>query len=146
MGTSGYISFIAGSQAKNAYSHYDSGPDDLGLTMLHWIRAASASPESLRTAISGLKVVSDDDGDQRAEGGQRRRRRARGGRSRPAPAVQRPERGRSGHGALLRRTQGTRARSWHAATSSTKTSRSDGTMRSTPMTRASPSITATKAK
>ena len=39
MGTSGYISFIAGSQAKNAYSHYDSGPDDLGLTMLHWIRA-----------------------------------------------------------------------------------------------------------
>ena len=67
MGTSGYISFIAGSQAKNAYSHYDSGPDDLGLTMLHWIRAASASPESLRTAISGLKVVSDDDGEPAVE-------------------------------------------------------------------------------
>jgi len=30
MGTSGYISFIADHQAKNAYSHYDSGPYDLG--------------------------------------------------------------------------------------------------------------------
>jgi hypothetical protein len=34
MGTSGYISFIAGGQAKRAYSHNDSGPGDLGLKVL----------------------------------------------------------------------------------------------------------------
>jgi hypothetical protein len=60
MGTSGYISFIADHQAKNAYSHYDSGPDDLGLKMLDWLRAASAQPEPLKTAIRGLRIVSDD--------------------------------------------------------------------------------------
>ena len=60
MGTSGYISFIADHQAKNAYSHLDSGPDDLGLKMLRWLRSASAQPEPLKAAIRGLKVVSDD--------------------------------------------------------------------------------------
>ena len=62
MGTSGYISFIVDGQAINAYSHLDSGPVPLGLTMLHWLRSASAQLEPLKTAIRGLTVVSDDDG------------------------------------------------------------------------------------
>src|SRR5262245_26829065 len=60
MGTSGYIIFVADSQTKNAYSHYDSGPDELGLKMLHWLRSASAKPELLTATITRLKVVSSD--------------------------------------------------------------------------------------
>jgi hypothetical protein len=60
--TKGSICFIADSEAKNSYSHWDSGPDELGLKVLHWLRSEVSQPEVLRTAIRGLKVVSDDDG------------------------------------------------------------------------------------
>jgi len=46
--------------AKNAYSHFDVGPDDLGIQMLHWLRSAISQPEPLKVAITRLKVVSDD--------------------------------------------------------------------------------------
>jgi len=59
MGTSGYISFIADNKAKNAYSHLDSGPDDLGVKTLQWLRSAITQPDWLKEAITGLKVVSD---------------------------------------------------------------------------------------
>src|SRR5258708_530799 len=60
MGTSGYISFIADNEAKNAYSHLDSGPDDIGIKMLHWLRSAIAQPDPLKEAITRLKVVSGE--------------------------------------------------------------------------------------
>ena len=60
MGTSGHISFIAGSDAKNAYSHLDSGPDELGIKVLHWLRSASCQPDLLKEAITRLKLVSED--------------------------------------------------------------------------------------
>jgi hypothetical protein len=62
MSTNGFISFIANSEAKNAYSHWDSGPYELGIKVLHWLGPASAQPDQLKAAITRLKVVSDDDG------------------------------------------------------------------------------------
>src|SRR5215470_13385601 len=50
MGTSGYISFIADNEVKNAYSHLDSGPYDLGVKMLQWLRSAIAQPDPLKQA------------------------------------------------------------------------------------------------
>jgi len=60
MGTSGHISFIADKEAKDAYNHLDSGPDELGITMLHWLRSAIARPNLLKEAITRLKLVSED--------------------------------------------------------------------------------------
>jgi hypothetical protein len=34
MSTNGFICFIAGSEFKNSYCHWDSGPGDLGLRVL----------------------------------------------------------------------------------------------------------------
>lgn len=62
MSTKGFISFIADSEAKNSYCHWDSGPDDLGLRVLRWLRPAVSQPGLLTTAITGLKVVSDANG------------------------------------------------------------------------------------
>jgi hypothetical protein len=61
MTTKGFVSFIAKGQAKNAYSHCDSGPDDLGIKVLHWLRSAATQPGPLAEAITRLKLVSDDD-------------------------------------------------------------------------------------
>jgi len=62
MSTKGFISFVAQGEAKNAYNHWDSGPDDLGIKVLHWLRSAAARPGPLAAAITSLKVVSDDSG------------------------------------------------------------------------------------
>ena len=55
--TSGYIRFVTNGQSKESYNHYDSMPDDLGITVLHWLRAASRDPDTLRQAITNLKLV-----------------------------------------------------------------------------------------
>jgi hypothetical protein len=60
--TKGFISFIAAGETKNSYSHWDSGPDELGLKVLRWLRSAASQPGLLATAIRELRVVSDTDG------------------------------------------------------------------------------------
>jgi len=55
--TSGYIRFVANGQTKDSYSHCDSMPYGLGITMLHWLRRASRDPGTLREAITSLKLV-----------------------------------------------------------------------------------------
>jgi hypothetical protein len=62
MSTEGFISFIASNEAKNSYSYWDSGPKDLGIKVLHWLRAESRQPDRLHAALTRLRVVSDDDG------------------------------------------------------------------------------------
>ena len=61
MSTNGFVRFIAKGEAKNAYNHFDSGPDDLGIKVLHWLRSAATQPGPLADAITRLKLVSDDD-------------------------------------------------------------------------------------
>lgn len=62
MSTSGFVIFVADNEAKTSYNHWDSGPRDLGIKMLRWLRAERDQPDRLRAAITSLKVVSDDDG------------------------------------------------------------------------------------
>ena len=62
MSTNGFISFIAHGEAKHAYCHWDSGPHDLGINVLTWLRSAAAQPERLKGSITALKVVRDFDG------------------------------------------------------------------------------------
>ena len=57
MSTNGFISFVANGESKHAYNHWDSGPDFLGRTVLHWLRLASREPDALRRAITNLKLV-----------------------------------------------------------------------------------------
>ena len=57
MSTSGYIRFVANGQTKDSYSHCDSMPYGLGITMLHWLRRASRDPDTMRQAITSLKLV-----------------------------------------------------------------------------------------
>jgi hypothetical protein len=59
MSTSGYIRFVANGQAKESYSHFDSMPYGIGITVLHWLRFASRDPAALREAITDLKLVGD---------------------------------------------------------------------------------------
>jgi len=61
MSTNGFITFTAGGRARNAYCHNDSGPGDLGILVLGWLRDAAARPGPLRAAILGLMVLSEDD-------------------------------------------------------------------------------------
>ena len=61
MSTNGFISFVAQGEAKNAYNHWDSGPEDLGINVLNWLRAAIATPEVLKAAIVALKVVDNEE-------------------------------------------------------------------------------------
>jgi hypothetical protein len=61
MSTNGFISFVAQGEAKNSYNHWDSGPDDLGIKVLHWLRPVATQPGPLAAAITSLKVVSDED-------------------------------------------------------------------------------------
>jgi len=60
MSTNGFISFIADGEARNAYNHWDSGPYELGIKVLHWLRPATAQPDQLTAAITRLQVVSND--------------------------------------------------------------------------------------
>jgi hypothetical protein len=62
MTTKGFISFIASGEAKDSFNYFDSGPYDLGVKLLRWLRAESRQPDHLRAAITQLRVVSDDDG------------------------------------------------------------------------------------
>jgi hypothetical protein len=55
--TRGYIRFVASGQSKDSYSHCDSMPYGLGITVLHWLRRASRDPGALREAITNLKLV-----------------------------------------------------------------------------------------
>ena len=60
--TKGFIVFIAGGEDKNSYNHLDSGPHELGVKLLHWLRGKSRQPDILRPAITRLRAVSDEDG------------------------------------------------------------------------------------
>jgi len=62
MSTNGFITFIAGGEAKHSYCHWDGGPWDLGVNVLDWLRAAIAEPAQLEAAITSLIVVGDYDG------------------------------------------------------------------------------------
>jgi len=62
MTTKGFIVFIADNEDKNSYNHLDSGPDMLGIKLLHWLRDQSNQPDELRAAITRLQAVSDEDG------------------------------------------------------------------------------------
>jgi len=42
--TNGFISFVANGEAKRAYNHWDSMPDELGVKVLQWLRMASGDP------------------------------------------------------------------------------------------------------
>jgi hypothetical protein len=55
--TRGYIRFVASGQSKDSYSHCDSMPYGLGITVLHWLRRASRDPGALQEAITNLKLV-----------------------------------------------------------------------------------------
>jgi hypothetical protein len=55
--TSGYIRFVANGQSKDSYSHSDSMPYGLGITVLHWLRRSSRDPDTLRQAITNLKLI-----------------------------------------------------------------------------------------
>jgi hypothetical protein len=57
MSTNGFISFVANGEAKHAYNHWDSMPDELGVKVLQWLRMASRDPDALRHAITDLKLV-----------------------------------------------------------------------------------------
>ncbi|MGH3405902.1 MAG: hypothetical protein ACRDRJ_25905 [Streptosporangiaceae bacterium] len=64
MSTNGFIIFIANSQSKNSYSHWDSGPRELGVKVLRWLRSSTSTPDgapSLYQRIGRLQVVSDED-------------------------------------------------------------------------------------
>jgi hypothetical protein len=60
--THGFIRFIADSEARDSYSHCDSGPYDLGVSVLRWLRAESMEPDRLHSAINRLRIVNDDTG------------------------------------------------------------------------------------
>lgn len=62
MTTKGFIIFIADDEDKNSYNHLDSGPHELGIKLLRWLRDASKHPDRLRAAITRLQAVSDEDG------------------------------------------------------------------------------------
>jgi hypothetical protein len=59
VGSSGYITFIAGGQRKNAYCHDDSGPAHLGLRVLNWLR--DSNPADVTAGIERLQLVTEDD-------------------------------------------------------------------------------------
>ena len=59
MSTSGYIRFVADGQRKDSYSHSDSMPYGLGITVLHWLRRTSRDPDAMRQAITNLKLIGD---------------------------------------------------------------------------------------
>lgn len=61
MSTNGFISFVANGESKHAYNHWDSMPDVLGITVLHWLREASREPDALRRAVTNLKLVGYDE-------------------------------------------------------------------------------------
>jgi hypothetical protein len=62
MTTKGFIIFIADDEDKNSYNHCDSGPRELGIKLLHWLRDEAKQPDRLHAAITRLKAVSDEDG------------------------------------------------------------------------------------
>jgi hypothetical protein len=62
--TNGFVIFIADGQSKNSYNHWDSGPRDLGVKVLRWLRSSTNTPDrarSLYQRITRLRVVSDED-------------------------------------------------------------------------------------
>jgi hypothetical protein len=64
VGTSGFIVFIADGEIKNCYNHFDSGPLDLGVKVLRWLRTSTSMPDgasSLYERVTRLRVVSDED-------------------------------------------------------------------------------------
>jgi hypothetical protein len=62
MGTRGFISFAVDGEVKTAYNHWDSYPDGLGLTVLHWLRniTEQGTITGAREAAAALRVVSPD--------------------------------------------------------------------------------------
>lgn len=64
MSTNGFIVFIADGQSKNCYNHWDSGPRELGVKVLRWLRASTSTPDGARSLyerVTRLRVVSDED-------------------------------------------------------------------------------------
>ncbi len=65
MSTNGFIIFVADGESKSSYSHYDSGPGDLGVKVVAWLGQRTSTPTRARALyedIKRLKVVSDDVG------------------------------------------------------------------------------------
>jgi hypothetical protein len=61
--TNGFIIFVADGERKNACNHWDSGPCDLGVKVLAWLRYSTSTPTRARASyedIKRLQVVSDD--------------------------------------------------------------------------------------
>jgi hypothetical protein len=42
MSTNGFIIFIADGESRCSYNHWASGPDDLGVKVLTWLRSATS--------------------------------------------------------------------------------------------------------
>lgn len=64
MSTNGFVIFIADGQSKKSYNHWDSGPRDLGIKVLGWLRSSTSTPDRARSLfqrITRLQVVSDED-------------------------------------------------------------------------------------
>jgi hypothetical protein len=64
MSTNGFVIFIADGQSKSSYNHWDSGPRDLGVKVLEWLRSSTSTPDRARSLcqrIMLLRVVSDED-------------------------------------------------------------------------------------
>jgi len=62
--TNGFIVFVADGESKNCYNHFDSGPGDLGVKVLRWLRTSTSTPDrarSLYERVTRLRVVSDED-------------------------------------------------------------------------------------
>lgn len=60
MGTPGHMTFIAGGERKETYSHWDGYPSGLGNDILQWLRPLVVDTPALRTAAaqaSALRLV-----------------------------------------------------------------------------------------
>lgn len=62
MTAKGFIVFMAGDEDRNSYNHLDSGPRELGIMLLRWLRGESRQRDRLRTAVTRQQAVSNEDG------------------------------------------------------------------------------------
>jgi hypothetical protein len=95
--TRGYIRFVASGQSKDSYSHCDSMPYGLGITVLHWLRRASRDRRRWHEGRRPRRIPRPRDGTDETP---RRPGRAMGS----WPGVSEPRRGRRGTSATARRT------------------------------------------
>lgn len=60
MGTRGFVTFVIDGQEKTAYSHCDSYPERLGLSVLRWARVQHENLPLLAVRARSLRVVDPD--------------------------------------------------------------------------------------